>query len=517
MSTSVDTIRGCLGDTIWFEASGTTSYDWTGNGLSCTSCDSLYVVLSGDDVLVVEGTSQSSVMAVNGNFSAGNTGFTTSYTNNQSSIWNEGTYAVGTNPNAVHPNFGSWGDHTTGSGNYMMVNGATSGTRNLWTQSVAFPPGIQVTIDFWMLTMATPPGSLRLQVNGAVVGPIFTTPNSVGTWQNYSATFTSSTTGNTQVRLLTLSNASSGNDFGLDDIRYTYACSSFDSIYVEVEQPPILSATAQGTSVACDQLCVHWTNTSDLDSTEATYWWDFGDGSPREQAYETNHCYSVPGTYYVQLFGQSNLGCPDSAFVDTVTIEKTILFQDYSITSNEGYWSGSTYVLPSTDPSIDIQFNFQSNGTIQQIFVDWGDQTNDTYGPFTNNNSFSTSHTFVTFDPLTVCAWVETPLGCTDSICFPVSFTPWIESPDIFSPNGDGYNDYYSPRFYAADRIKWKVFNRWGREVYSAETTTDVWDGTYNGRDMPDGVYFVIAEAYGADADTPYELQTTITIVREVK
>jgi len=56
----------------------------------------------------------------NGDFSAGFTGFSSQYTLNNSSIFDEGTYTVGSNPNAVHPLFVS----VDGGNPMLLANGA---------------------------------------------------------------------------------------------------------------------------------------------------------------------------------------------------------------------------------------------------------------------------------------------------------------------------------------------------------------------------------------------------------
>ena len=149
-------------------------------------------------------------MATNGNFSSGNSGFLTAYTYNATSIVPTGTYAIGPNPSAVHPSFGSWGDHTSGTGNYMLVNGSTVGNTILWRQIVSFPPGVQVTVKWWMLTFATPPASLQLKLAGSNIGNPVSTPNSTGSWSQAVRTFTVPSSGSATINLVTLSSAATG-------------------------------------------------------------------------------------------------------------------------------------------------------------------------------------------------------------------------------------------------------------------------------------------------------------------
>ena len=71
-----------------------------------------------------------------------------------------------------------------------------------------------------------------------------------------------------------------------------------------------------------------------------------------------------------------------------------------------------------------------------------------------------------------------------------------------FSPNGDGLNDFFVIQgIEGVDNYKLSIFNRWGIEVFSAtdESNTNMipeqlWDGTWNGNNVPDGTYFYTFE-----------------------
>lgn len=82
--------------------------------------------------------------------------------------------------------------------------------------------------------------------------------------------------------------------------------------------------------------------------------------------------------------------------------------------------------------------------------------------------------------------------------------TSKLEMPNAFSPNGDGYNDVYNakPEYQSIVEFKATIFNRWGQKIYSwtnPDREKDGWDGTWHGRKVKDGVYFVVVAAKGAD------------------
>jgi gliding motility-associated-like protein len=68
------------------------------------------------------------------------------------------------------------------------------------------------------------------------------------------------------------------------------------------------------------------------------------------------------------------------------------------------------------------------------------------------------------------------------------------------SPNGDGKNDTWQIlgiEQYPGNEVR--VFNRWGNQVFEqkAYTNTNAWDGTWNGKYLPDGTYFYILDLGG--------------------
>lgn len=74
---------------------------------------------------------------------------------------------------------------------------------------------------------------------------------------------------------------------------------------------------------------------------------------------------------------------------------------------------------------------------------------------------------------------------CTSYVFFPTGFTP----------NGDGVNDKFKPK-YSQDITKYnvRVYNRWGEMVYEGNDINDGWDGYYKGMLQPLGVYVFVSE-----------------------
>ncbi|HEY9362951.1 MAG TPA: hypothetical protein VIQ00_06810, partial [Chitinophagaceae bacterium] len=178
-------------------------------------------------------------LVVNGDFQNGNIGFTSpALGGNQyqyrdditgnSELNPEGLYGIGTNAQNYHSNF--WGfDHTTGSGNYMIVNGFPGSPQpKIWQQTVKVIPNIVYYFSGWgkSLNKAGNYAQLQFNVNGQQVGNVAVLPagenkNSNSNWTRFYGTLTTGPTDTIAVISITdLQTATAGNDFGLDDISF---------------------------------------------------------------------------------------------------------------------------------------------------------------------------------------------------------------------------------------------------------------------------------------------------------
>ncbi len=178
-------------------------------------------------------------LIVNGDFSSGNTGFTSGYSYSSSLSsggdggGGEGNYYVSTNPNTTHSGFSSFGDHTTGSGNMMVVNGSTVASKSLWQETVSVTAGRNFTFSLWMASaVAGTPAVLQVYINNTLQTTTFTAPSSAATWQQFSLNWTSTGTNSATIRLVDSNTVAGGNDFAIDDIRLvpepgTYAAGAF--------------------------------------------------------------------------------------------------------------------------------------------------------------------------------------------------------------------------------------------------------------------------------------------------
>ncbi|WP_409769503.1 gliding motility-associated C-terminal domain-containing protein [Thermaurantimonas sp.] len=63
--------------------------------------------------------------------------------------------------------------------------------------------------------------------------------------------------------------------------------------------------------------------------------------------------------------------------------------------------------------------------------------------------------------------------------------------PNTFTPNGDGINDvFYLAGAECLERARLEIYNRWGQLIFETDDPfNEFWDGTYKGKEVPQGVY----------------------------
>ena len=88
---------------------------------------------------------------------------------------------------------------------------------------------------------------------------------------------------------------------------------------------------------------------------------------------------------------------------------------------------------------------------------------------------------------------VEDAEGCTVTATYEVEYFD-IEIPNYFTPNGDGENEVWKPKYLDNNvNARIYIFDRYGRRLVVLESGQG-WDGTYEKRPMPSGDYWYIIE-----------------------
>ena len=206
-------------------------------------------------------------------------------------------------------------------------------------------------------------------------------------------------------------------------------------------------------------------------------------------------------------FGQSIL--PTATYKDENDEEQTM--------EPGGSYTGSAPIEVSFDAGLSDAGNYTPH--FEWRFYEGSDAEN----PYLIRYDETTQYTFTKAGVQHVSLTVSLVNG-TDTILFtPEDFPPFefsiseskLEFPNAFSPNGDGVNDIYKAKSTYQSIVEFKatIFNRWGQKIFTWEHPAEGWDGTFHGKPLKDGVYFVNVDAKGADG-RHFRIRKAVNLLR---
>ncbi|MEM1075859.1 MAG: hypothetical protein AAF665_14050 [Pseudomonadota bacterium] len=186
-------------------------------------------------------SANAATLLTNGDFEAGNTGFSTDLLFVPSSGNGPSRYDIDTNPNAWFGSFSSFGDNTTGTGNMMMINGSTTAGDTVWEQTVSVVANTIYSFDGFIAAIFRGSSSVQLAINGSVVETV-TGPSATGVWEAFGTDWMSGSATSATVTILQNSTAFGGNDYALDDLSFTAAGTSVAPVPLPAGLPLLASS-----------------------------------------------------------------------------------------------------------------------------------------------------------------------------------------------------------------------------------------------------------------------------------
>jgi len=178
-------------------------------------------------------------LLVNGDFSSGNIGFTTGYVfvqSGQSAVIS--TYGVRSSSIDFNSGYTSFGDHTTGSGKMMLVDGSGAAGTVAWSETVTVETNKTYVFSGWAASSnSSNPAKLRVTVNGIQVGADLQLGSTGGQWQKFSFAWNSGASQSAQISIVDANLIGLGNDFALDDLSFALSevLPVTAAIYIAVE------------------------------------------------------------------------------------------------------------------------------------------------------------------------------------------------------------------------------------------------------------------------------------------
>ena len=258
-----DTIYICKGESIQIEAKDITDEIWGGDEDFILLNQSTIQVSPDQDAYYFVGSEAGYTVGqniiINGDFEQGGVGFTSGYTDGcVLNVLNEGRYCVNPNPKATHSGFRTCGDHTSGTGNMMVVNAATTAGVSVWCQTVTVEPATDYEFSGWITSVhPSNPAILEFKINGALMGSRLTASSTACKWDQYAAQWNSGLNTSVEICLDNQNTASGGNDFAIDDISFApviHNAIGGDSILVIVHDRPEVDLGGNNTICAGDSI-----------------------------------------------------------------------------------------------------------------------------------------------------------------------------------------------------------------------------------------------------------------------
>ncbi|PKO97837.1 MAG: hypothetical protein CVU14_09230, partial [Bacteroidetes bacterium HGW-Bacteroidetes-9] len=396
---------------IQLTATGGVSYLWS----TGQTAQVILVDIAGQYSVTVTGAngctataslSVSTELVVNGNFSAGNTAFTSGYTYDPTPnglIAPESEYAIYPDARITHTNF--WGyDHTSGTGtgnaNFMIVNGAKySPQPTVWQQTVTVVPNTDYYFSAWAISLnnVAPYAKLRFEVNGVQVGTTANLTAGVNNNNNpwlpkdrFYGSWNSGASTTAVIRIIDLETAAGGNDFGLDDI-------SFGTLS---PIPFTFSPSAQGgTNLACEgeNLQLNANITGGMEPYIVSWTGPNGFTSTQQNPIIPNVTLAAMGTYQVTVY--DSYGCTPQTRTLDIRINPA---PTATVTGGGGYcqFAGSPFIwftaVGGTPP---FTFEYNLDGGPTQTITTFGISTSAfIFAPTNITGSFTYNLTSVTDD-----------------------------------------------------------------------------------------------------------------------
>jgi hypothetical protein len=165
---------------------------------------------------------------LNGDFESGGVDFCSDYilVAAPAQITTSGSCTVAADPSKVRAVYTDWvafGDHTSGHGNMLICDAATSAGSAAWKETIPVNPGMSYLLSFWVSNIESSQSlpTFQAYVNSSAVGSILTANPTPGVWTKYSGNWSAATSTTAALAIFDPNTSGPWNDFAVDDISFT--------------------------------------------------------------------------------------------------------------------------------------------------------------------------------------------------------------------------------------------------------------------------------------------------------
>ena len=192
------------------------------------------------------GTVTENDLAVNGNFSAGDTSFSSGYTSSKTSpaIESNGQYSIATTGASAVPSALTCTDHTNGAGNMLLVRSNNVFNTIVWQQTAYVEPNTNYVFSTWIQSLQSPNNTqLQFAINGIALIDTITTNTTTCQWRKHWIIWNSGTNTVASIAIVNKNSLTGGDYYALDDIAFSKYFIRKDSVFINVQQVAVIANT----------------------------------------------------------------------------------------------------------------------------------------------------------------------------------------------------------------------------------------------------------------------------------
>jgi gliding motility-associated-like protein len=275
-------------------------------------------------------------------------------------------------------------------------------------------------------------------------------------------------------------------------------------VTLTVPQPVNIDITPDDPN-GCYPHAVNFTNNSTPNTAVTQTTVDYGDGTPPFTVAGSaafSHVYQDPGLYDVTITIVSDSGCTYTYTYNNMIEVYDIPTASFSATPNPTTMFETHVTLINSSSSDVVSYQWTMPGatpasaTTENVQVDYPEGTAAQY---------------------LVTLMVTNQYGCVDEITqtIEVESDVILYAPNTFTPDGDENNQQWFVYVDGIDMSSFelRIMNRWGEVIFESFDPKGKWDGTYNGRVVPQGTYVWTIRVKDIKNDAKYDFDGHINII----
>jgi len=197
------------------------------------------------------------------------------------------------------------------------------------------------------------------------------------------------------------------------------------------------------------------------------------------------------GSYTLRVTDANGCMIDSSYYVDVLQSPKI------SFISYLNYYSEPKDIFYLSNPNVTVEFPAEYRDSV----VNWEWNFGDTATLADVNPA---THAYTETGMFTILLTITDQNGCDTTVAHDITIkVAELKVPNAFTPNGDGYNDQFKIEIKGEGDVDFReaylgneivIFDRSGKKVYSA---LNYKSGDWDGRNLPDGVYYYVLKCQG--------------------